>query len=50
MGKNSKNKKKMKGAEKTSLKTEKKMLLKQKRMLAKIGEVSCLHLPLVTSY
>uniref|UniRef100_A0A1B0DRD9 Kelch domain-containing protein 4 n=1 Tax=Phlebotomus papatasi TaxID=29031 RepID=A0A1B0DRD9_PHLPP len=38
MGKNSKNKKKMKGAEKTSLKTEKKMLLKQKRMLAKIGE------------
>ncbi|XP_059613444.1 kelch domain-containing protein 4 [Phlebotomus argentipes] len=38
MGKNTKNKKKMKGAEKTNLKTEKKMLMKQKKMLAKIGE------------
>uniref|UniRef100_A0A7G3AUG2 Kelch domain-containing protein 4 n=1 Tax=Lutzomyia longipalpis TaxID=7200 RepID=A0A7G3AUG2_LUTLO len=38
MGKNAKNKKKMKGAEKTNLKTEKKLLMKQKKMLAKIGE------------
>ncbi|GAB0092187.1 kelch domain-containing protein 4 [Sergentomyia squamirostris] len=38
MGKNNKNKKKVKGAEKTNLKTEKKLLLKQKKMLAKIGE------------
>uniref|UniRef100_A0A1L8DAQ5 Kelch domain-containing protein 4 n=1 Tax=Nyssomyia neivai TaxID=330878 RepID=A0A1L8DAQ5_9DIPT len=38
MGKNTKNKKKIKGAEKTNLKTEKKLLLKQKKLLAKIGE------------
>lgn len=39
MGKKDKNKKKGLGAEKTNLKTEKKASLKQKKMLAKIGEV-----------
>lgn len=39
MGKKDKNKKKGLGAEKTSMKTEKKASLKQKKMLAKIGEV-----------
>lgn len=39
MGKKDKNKKKGKGAEKTSMKTEKKANLKQKKLLAKIGEV-----------
>lgn len=39
MGKKDKNKKKGKGAEKTILKTEKKGLLKQKKLLEKIGEV-----------
>lgn len=39
MGKKDKNKKKGKGAEKTTMKTEKKAGLKQKKLLAKIGEV-----------
>lgn len=39
MGKKDKSKKKGKGAEKTNLKTEKKANLKQKKLLAKIGEV-----------
>lgn len=39
MGKKDKSKKKGKGAEKTSMKTEKKASLKQKKLLAKIGEV-----------
>lgn len=40
MGKKDNKKKKGKGAEKTTMKTEKKASLKQKKMLAKIGEVS----------
>lgn len=40
MGKKGKDKKKGKGAEKTTTKTDKKLLAKQKKMLAKIGEVS----------
>lgn len=40
MGKKDKNKKKGKGAEKTSMKTEKKAGLKQKKLLEKMGEVS----------
>lgn len=40
MGKKDKNKKQGKGAEKTNMKTEKKATLKQKKMLAKVGEVS----------
>lgn len=40
MGKKDKNKKKGKGAEKTTMKTEKKASLKQKKMLEKMGEVS----------
>lgn len=39
MGKKDKNKKKGKGAEKTATKTDKKLVLKQKKLLAKIGEV-----------
>lgn len=39
MGKKDKNKKKGKGAEKTTMKTEKKASLKQKKMLEKMGEV-----------
>lgn len=39
MGKKDKNKKKGKGAEKTSMKTDKKLLAKQKKLLEKIGEV-----------
>lgn len=42
MGKKDKNKKKGKGAEKTATKTDKKLILKQKKMLAKIGEVRLL--------
>ncbi|XP_067619320.1 kelch domain-containing protein 4 [Eurosta solidaginis] len=38
MGKNDKNKKKGKGAEKTAMKTDKKLAAKQKRMLEKLGE------------
>lgn len=40
MGKKDKNKKKGKGAEKTALKTDKKLAVKQKKLLQKIGEVS----------
>lgn len=39
MGKKDKNKKKGKGAEKTATKTDKKLIMKQKKLLAKIGEV-----------
>lgn len=39
MGKKDKNKKKGKGAEKTAMKTDKKLAAKQKKMLEKIGEV-----------
>lgn len=39
MGKKDNKKKKGKGAEKTNLKTEKKLALKQKKLLSKIGEV-----------
>lgn len=39
MGKKDKNKKKGKGAEKTAMKTDKKLLAKQKKLLEKIGEV-----------
>ncbi|XP_053672315.1 kelch domain-containing protein 4 [Anopheles nili] len=38
MGRKDKNKKKGKGAEKTSMKTDKKLVAKQKRLLAKLGE------------
>ncbi|XP_037933351.1 kelch domain-containing protein 4-like [Teleopsis dalmanni] len=38
MGKKDKNKKKGKGAEKTAMKTDKKLAAKQKRMLEKLGE------------
>lgn len=40
MGKKDKNKKKGKGAEKTNMKTDKKLAAKQKRMLEKMGEVN----------
>lgn len=40
MGKKKGDKKKGKGAEKTATKTDKKLVLKQKKLLAKIGEVS----------
>lgn len=40
MGKKDSNKKKGFGAEKTASKTDKKLIAKQKKMLAKIGEVS----------
>lgn len=40
MGKKDKNKKQGKGAEKTALKTDKKLAAKQKKLLQKIGEVS----------
>lgn len=40
MGKKDKNKKKGHGAEKTALKTDKKLAAKQKRLLEKIGEVN----------
>lgn len=39
MGKKDKNKKKGKGAEKTAMKTDKKLAAKQKKLLEKIGEV-----------
>lgn len=39
MGKKDKNKKKGKGAEKTAMKTDKKLAAKQKRMLEKLCEV-----------
>lgn len=39
MGKKDKGKKKGKGAEKTALKTDKKLAAKQKKLLEKIGEV-----------
>lgn len=39
MGKKDKNKKKGKGAEKTAMKTDKKLAAKQKKMLEKLGEV-----------
>lgn len=39
MGKKDKNKKKGKGAEKTAMKTDKKLIAKQKKLLEKIGEV-----------
>lgn len=39
MGKKDKNKKKGKGAEKTLVKTDKKLQTKQKKLLQKIGEV-----------
>jgi len=39
MGRKTKEKKKGKGAEKTATKTDKKFVAKQKKMLAKIGEV-----------
>lgn len=42
MGKKDKNKKKGKGAEKTAMKTDKKLLAKQKKLLEKIGEVRIL--------
>uniref|UniRef100_A0A182QQQ7 Kelch domain-containing protein 4 n=1 Tax=Anopheles farauti TaxID=69004 RepID=A0A182QQQ7_9DIPT len=38
MGRKDKNKKKGKGAEKTSMKTDKKLIAKQKKLLAKLGE------------
>lgn len=38
MGKKDKNKKKGKGAEKTAMKTDKKLAAKQKKLLSKIGE------------
>ncbi|XP_052896657.1 kelch domain-containing protein 4 [Anopheles moucheti] len=38
MGRKDKNKKKGKGAEKTSMKTDKKLVAKQKKLLAKLGE------------
>lgn len=44
MGKKDKNKKKGKGAEKTAMKTDKKLAAKQKKMLEKIGEVRHIHL------
>lgn len=40
MGKKDKNKKKGKGAEKTAIKTDKKLVAKQMKLLKKIGEVS----------
>lgn len=40
MGRKDKNKKKGQGAEKTSMKTDKKLVAKQKKLLAKLGEVS----------
>lgn len=40
MGKKDKNKKKGKGAEKTTMKTDKKLVAKQKKLIAKLGEVS----------
>lgn len=43
MGKKDKNKKKGKGAEKTAMKTDKKLAAKQKKMLEKIGEVRHIH-------
>lgn len=39
MGKKDKGKKKGKGAEKTAMKTDKKLMAKQKKLLEKIGEV-----------
>lgn len=39
MGKKGKDKKKIKGAEKTAMKTEKKIINKQKKQLAALGEV-----------
>lgn len=39
MGKKNNSKKKGKGAEKTAMKTDKKLVAKQKKMLEKIGEV-----------
>lgn len=39
MGKKDKGKKKGKGAEKTAMKTDKKLVAKQKKLLEKIGEV-----------
>lgn len=39
MGKRDKNKKKGKGAEKTAMKTDKKIAAKQKKLLEKLGEV-----------
>lgn len=39
MGKKDKGKKKGKGAEKTALKTDKKLAMKQKKLLEKLGEV-----------
>lgn len=42
MGKKDKNKKKGKGAEKTAMKTDKKLIAKQKKLLEKIGEVRIL--------
>lgn len=39
MGKKNANKKKGKGAEKTAMKTDKKLQAKQKKMFEKIGEV-----------
>lgn len=43
MGKKDKGKKKGKGAEKTAMKTDKKLAVKQKKLLEKIGEVSYLN-------
>lgn len=45
MGKKDKNKKKGKGAEKTAMKTDKKLAAKQKKMLEKLGEVSIYRAP-----
>lgn len=39
MGKKDKGKKKGKGAEKTAMKTDKKLMAKQKKLLEQIGEV-----------
>lgn len=44
MGKKDKGKKKGKGAEKTAVKTDKKLAAKQKKLLEKIGEVRFLNL------
>lgn len=42
MGKKDKNKKKGKGAEKTAMKTDKKLAARQKKLIAKLGEVCIL--------
>lgn len=50
MAKKDKGKKKGKGAEKTTMKTDKKLMAKQKKLLEQIGEVRFLHLNLYLSF